>query len=317
MKTKNREKTILTLFIITSLFLIISSFGNAVDMTNGLKGYWSFDNVTGTNIINYLNNGVSNFTTTGSPSYVSGVNGNALMLGKTGLEQYATATNQADFNTLTNDFSYCFWLNISSTTQTSQAVYVLAKDKGTNNWEGFELSLYLTGTDAYFVRYYSGSSYGIDSNVAYVSNNSFMYYCNVRTGNMFQVYINNTLIINASITMSLSNTIPFQIGRRDSLTNKANFTIDEFTYYNKSLSSSDVNILFNQKGNPIDTIGQTITTEYNVTTTNRINTTTNRINTTTNRINTTRCYKYYNYIARFRNSHEFTRRFCQLRRRNC
>jgi hypothetical protein len=235
--------------------LYTSTGGGSGDINTGLKGYWKFDEGSGTAANDSSGNNNAG-TLTNSPTWTtSGKINDALTFN--GTNSYVTMGNVASMNSLTA-VTVSAWIKSSSSGANAGAgndheVVDKSICTGAANDGPFELMVSNAGSEkASFAVYPSG---GVPGNV-YISGDSTT---NVDDGNWHllvgtydgsnaSIWVDGTLqnfYTLGAVTLS-SNTNPFEIG---GCVNGATFiwsgTIDDVRVYSRALSPSDVLTLYN------------------------------------------------------------------------
>ena len=209
---------------VVGVFLLFS-FELSAQSTNGLIGYWSFDETRGSIASDGSGNGNTG-SLQGNAVFATGKLGNAISLD--GTNSWVDIPNQS----LSGDFTIAAWVNLSGTVNNQDALV------GQDVW----------GQDINFagqnLRLYTGSGDAIVANST-VSLGTWTHCAITRSGSTLTVYINGTLD-----NTSTGFTVPFTpqaIGRgaQGSLTQGL---IDEVYLYNRTLNSSEIQVIFNDTG---------------------------------------------------------------------
>jgi large repetitive protein len=176
-----------------------------------------------------------NGTTTGSPTWIAGVEGTALSLSGTG--QYATVSDTATLD-ITSGITLAAWVKPGKTG--TQYLIKKAVQTGTN---GYELSMATTGT--FFVRFNqttSGNLYRLDSKTLYSTLlNTWVHVAATYDGTTMRLYLNGVEDSAKARTVTIAtNALALAIGAESNGGSPFQGAMDEVRVYNRALSPVEV-----------------------------------------------------------------------------
>lgn len=204
--------------------------------TSSLIGHWKMEEGSGTTLLDasdYANQG----QTVGNPTWVSGVDGQALMLN--GTSQYATVPDNSSLD-ITGSITLAAWIRPEKVA--TQYILKKATQSSTN---GYELSLSNAGK--VFFRFNQASSsdtYRQNSVASYPTNGAtWMHIAATYDGSVIKIYINGVLnsskMLSAPPPMS-ANTLALAIGAQSDGSTKFQGAIDDARIYNTALSATQI-----------------------------------------------------------------------------
>jgi len=217
-----------------------SDWSNVRNFTTGsnLVGNWKMNEGSGSAITDaseYAHTG----TIAGTPSWTTGVTGQALQLD--GSTTYATVPNSAPLNP-TSAITLAAWVQPSKTgTQ-----YVIKKGimgSSVTGTDGYELSLSSSGKVFFRINQAtSGETYRVNSIASYPNDgNTWMHIAATYDGAMMRVYINGVENANLPAAVPIAaNTLPVGIGAQSDGVSKLQGAIDDAAIYNTALSASAI-----------------------------------------------------------------------------
>ena len=237
----------------TILFLVSFSLVSAATITLppnnlGLIGYWSFDDESGTVATDHSGNGndgtLNNMT---EGDWVSGKKGGALEFD--GVDDYVSISNSSSLDsTGVSGDSYTVALWIKTTQQ--DFVGVLSKYEG-GGGVAFPYAVAVndcvSNKTGFFIYTGSGSTCDTDvySNTS-VNDGEWHYVVGVRDGSNLHMYVDGVLENTGSISDSdYSNNSPITIGAYNSGDYYFSGSIDDVRIYNRALTSTDIQALYN------------------------------------------------------------------------
>jgi hypothetical protein len=218
-----------------------------------LKGYWKFDETSGTlsrDSSGWENNGTlfdgSTKCANGNcPTWANGIFGNAIQLD--GSNDYVNVSDSASVNLTGNALTLSAWVKLNGTIGSSTIGNIISKTAGSGS-EQYELS-YTTnthGTPNSF-RFDTRTSNGLISvytNETFTETNVWYHVAGVYNSTHMIIYVNgrekNTAAQIGTITGRISDV---NIGQSAATGNNFNGTIDEVRIYNETLSASDITAL--------------------------------------------------------------------------
>ncbi|MDP2934112.1 MAG: LamG domain-containing protein, partial [bacterium] len=222
---------------------VIVNGSQATRLTSGLVGYWSFNgpDVDGTTAYDRSGN-ANNGTLSGGVKTAIGKSGQALSFD--GGSGYVNVGNTASLD-ITGAITMSVWVNSATATSLGR---IVAKGTYGGSQLGYSLQLYpSTGGKVSFI--VSDGSEAIIKSNASITDGVWNHIVGVRdaSGNM-KLYVNNVQQTEtATKTGSMSNIYPLAIGvsNTTALREYFNATIDEVRIYNRALSASEVQQLYN------------------------------------------------------------------------
>ena len=209
-------------------------------LSNGLIGWWSFDEGSGTTVYDPI--GGNNGTFVNSPTFVSGISGKALSFnGGNHVQSSAASLNFAN-----TTFSVSFWEKES----VSNGNFIMANAAVSGGW-GFR------GDGVVFIKNVLNgqSQYSANANTTtLMANGSWHHIVYIITTNTttpasqaVTMYIDGTLdagTFNYSTYFSPSTDLTF--GCRNSGANQWTGSLDDVRFYNRALSTTEITALYNQ-----------------------------------------------------------------------
>ena len=218
-----------------------------------LKGYWKFDEGSGTlarDSSGYQNNGTllngTDRCANGScPVWIAGIYNNALKLD--GLNDYVNISDSTNVNFTGTLLTLATWVNLSTTSSADTTMRIISKTAGSGS-EQYEL-FYTTDSHAVANRFRFDirNSAGLTSlytNETFTSTNIWYHVAGVYNSSHMIIYVNglekNTTPLSGSITGRASDV---NIGRAASGGQFFNGTIDEARMYNGALAASQISAL--------------------------------------------------------------------------
>lgn len=219
-------------FILSGISFISASWNSS--MENGLKDYYTLDETTGTNLLNYANYS-GNGTTTGGPAHVPGKINNGLEINYPNPNtEYFRRTPS---HVVTGNWTISFWANM-----TSASGIILSNDAGSEY-------IYLPSTTSLIAKI------GIGSETATIvsATNTWQHYVISYDYDNSAVYIyqNGTLVLTGGVQGNM--TVDW-FGTFAGLTAKFEGRIDEIGIWNRTFSQDEVNQLYNS-GSGISPLG--------------------------------------------------------------
>ncbi|WP_242918056.1 LamG-like jellyroll fold domain-containing protein [Pontibacter liquoris] len=225
----------------------IWSFTTKAASANPLVGNWKMDEGSGTTLADaseYNNKA----TTTGNPTWVTGVLGQAVKLD--GATQYATVSNSASLS-ITGSITLAAWIKPEKT-----ATQYILKKGIQGSTDGYELSLASTGRVFFRFNQATGSdTYRQNSLASYpVDGNTWMHIAATYNGSVIKIYING--VENSSKTLTAppsinANNLALAIGAQSDGASKFQGAIDEVRIYNTALSADQIKELASATTTPI------------------------------------------------------------------
>ena len=227
----------------------------ATAITNGLLGWWKFDEGTGTTVVDSSGNGHTG-TLINSPSWTAGKIGGSITLN--GSNQYVECGELADN---LSDMTVSCW---AKTTDGAGANWKLLVSKITNggNGAGWYLSLY-AGIVQLLTQEAGGNSW-VQRGSAYsplhlydngIWHHIVMTYSGGFYSGTFQIYVDSQPITMANhdggtAFTSISTTSTVKIGVDSDLSSYSYFlgSIDDVRIYNRALSAAEVLQIYNLQG---------------------------------------------------------------------
>ena len=221
--------------------LYTSTGGMSGDITTGLKGYWKFDEGSGTAAADSSGSG-NNGTLTNGPTWTTGKINGALSFD--GVDDYVSVANNSSLNFGAADFTITAWIK---TTNASLGQSIVSHFNS-SDYAGFDFAFSTGDTNcvAGKICFWDGTNW--TSVTSGIASSQYTHVAAVRSGTSMTFYVNGagtgTTTVSASIPAS-TNT--FNIGQSGQPASPRTFsgTIDDVRVYNRALSASDVLTLYN------------------------------------------------------------------------
>ena len=201
-----------------------------------LVGCWQMEEGSGSFLIDATANG-NDANITGSPTWVSGKDGQALDLSGTG--QYAVAPDSNSLDA-TNAITLAAWVKPEKVATQN----ILKKTMGTTTTNGYELSL--SSANKVFIRFNGSTTYRVDSLTSYPTDgNTWMHVAATYDGTIIKVYINGVLdsSANPATTTIGVNSTNLGIGAQSDGTALYQGLLDDARIYNRALSLAEIESL--------------------------------------------------------------------------
>ena len=222
-----------------SLALLTSSGAVAQDTTTGLQLYYTFNDVSGTNVPDHSASGTNVGTVIGAPETVAGYEGNALQFPLK--SDYVQVAN--DITTSLTDFTVAAWVYLNSSVW-----YPRIFDFGTSTTSGDPKNyvfLTQTGTSLRYEILTPGTSAQQVNSTSTLPLNAWVHVAFTLKGSVGTIYINGVASgTNTSMTLnpsSLGSTDQNYIARSQWPGDPAfQGIIDEFRLYNRALTADDL-----------------------------------------------------------------------------
>ncbi len=249
------KKMILTMLILIGFmfFLCVNFISGAVwsdSLKNGTIAYWRFDETSGTNVEDTLNNYP---LTSNSSNWTTGLINNGLAFNST---PYQAAYNEDLFtwNVTSDGFAISMWVKFDYTFNNTIAtdVRLISKRWDSANWidcyfssANEELGCVVKGENTQYVLGL------IDTGLGWIGGNWYhIVFMLDSANNNLSLWKNGSLIESEIMTTSIVNTTnEFDFGLGYGVVNPAkagaNYTIDEASIHNRSLSISEISDLYN------------------------------------------------------------------------
>ena len=237
--------------------VIIASDGSslagvlATDATPNLVAHWKMDENTGATTLTDASTYANNANIIGSPSFVTGLLGNAMQLSGTG--QYATAPNSISLNISgagsSSSITLAAWVRPNGATATTQNILKKAVTTGTAI-NGYELSLASAGStwpQKVFFRLNqatSGDGFRVNSSTVYPLNGTaWMHIAATYDGITMKLYVNGVQEggdLTGPASGIVSNSLAVGIGAQPDGTTLFNGLLDDARIYNRALTASEI-----------------------------------------------------------------------------
>ncbi len=231
----DRNLCFVVFLLLLSLVSCLNLQSVEADVSNGLVGYWPFDEGTGSTAYDF--SGYGNTGGIVNPTWVTGKIGGALYFN--GLNHYVGVTDSINLN-ISSTITLSCWVKLASFAGAS-IQGILSKD---NPGIGEGYGLYSFNSDI-------GSSVRIGSTwvnlYSTVSLDTWYFFAVTYDGVTLKCYINGVVVASTSISGSISlNNDPLYIGTfySPSVDNFFNGTIDDARVYSRALTQSDITQLY-------------------------------------------------------------------------
>lgn len=210
---------------------------------NGLVGYWNLDDGTSTKATDFSGNGntgtLTNFALSGSTSnWVTGKRGRALDFD--GSDDYVTKASFAGQPTGNGARTTTAWIKVNSSSCGSNCIIVMY---GQDSVSPYGYGVYVTA--AYKLKAEFDSSAGAVTSNATVSSGVWHHIAATYDGSTNSVYLDGALDNTASYSSANTQAGAVDIGRWGSGCCRFAGSIDDVRIYNRALSASEVQTLYN------------------------------------------------------------------------
>ncbi len=215
-----------------------------LDWNNSLVGWWRLEQGNGTLFIDETgrNNG-----TCGAGSCPT-FNSSGIFNGSyqfDGVSQYVTMGDRADFKITNQNFSYCFWANIRSSTA---ANFYPAGKGAASSYAPYVFWFAASGNAVKMLVGASGCGTWLQSTSmsSTWAPDVWQHWCFVKSGAVTYMYRNSTQVGTYTMTSDsiCDNTVPFEIGAGAG-TGFVNSTIDETVFFRRALNAQEIKALYN------------------------------------------------------------------------
>lgn len=225
-------------------------------INDGLIGYWPFNEGSGTVILDQSGSGF-NGTIQGNPQRTSGVSGNALSFD--GIDDFAVITHNGalNFDIRTSDYSLCFWLKANK--RTGEQTILQDRYNGSSGSVSYNFTRYpgdankALNSNTYFSDISSSAkNYQIGSSFDNVYGEWHFYVVTYSVASGKKIYVDGQLVASVAPpgvfgdSKNSTNAVTVAAGNYDIGTqNFYGGGMDELRIYNRSLSLSEVGMLYN------------------------------------------------------------------------
>ena len=212
--------------------------------SNGLVGYWSFEDATGTKATDFSGNGnTGTLTNMEAADWVQGKRGKALSFD--GSDEYVDlGTSAGNFNN-TDSFSVSAWINANTLNSTNRCIVNRVTGSPANGWE----MRITTANKVRFLLASTSANYnGQDTTV--LSTNTWYHVVGTWNGSDAKIFLNGVEDTSTPITQNSVGTITgtrtLAVGA-NAITSSSYFpgSIDDVRIYNRALSATEVSALYN------------------------------------------------------------------------
>jgi hypothetical protein len=226
----------------------------AITVASGLVGFWKFDETTGTIASDSSGNG-NTASLVGDAAHAPGIFNEALSLdGGTG---YARVPSAPALEQVSGPVSISAWVKFNSNVtyaansmQTIMRKVVNENDNSAPPYSAYDLVVQDFGGGTFKARMgvarASDSARGVSGWGNAHTYGSWYHFVGVYDGTTVYLYVNGVLEISAAFSGSLlQTTAPLCIGRYGTADEPVNGLVDEVRLYNRALSATDVQTLYN------------------------------------------------------------------------
>ncbi len=212
---------------------------NSDALSNGLVGYWKFDENTGTTTLDSSGNN-------NTAIFGSGSSAPAWTTGKYGVGLSFNAANKTILSTgytgQLNDFTISLWFKDDGSAQSFERL--ADKNYGTGFWLGRNGS----SANSWGGGIEEGSSpYGIYGTFP---DNQWNHMVSIRRGTTHELYANGVLVASNNVSASPLDTTPLNFGNGPT-SQALGGILDEVRLYNRALSPTEVSALYNWAPGPV------------------------------------------------------------------
>jgi hypothetical protein len=224
---------------------------SALNIVNGLVGYWPFDDGSGTTVKD-MSGGGSNGSLAGDAGWGSGIMSGAMSLaGGTG---YARVPSTPAIELITNSFTVCVWVkfptNSSYAVGDMQSVARKVIDEGNNAfpYTAYDLIVQDAGSGTFRARV--AATRASDSTRSSALGNPHPYgpwyhLVGVYDGSTLRIYVNGVQESSAAFSGAVLQTgQPLCIGRYGTVAEPVNGLMDDFRLYNRALTPTEIQSLY-------------------------------------------------------------------------
>lgn len=200
----------------------------------GLVAHWKLDEGAGTSIFDQSGNG-NNGTTSGFPTWTTGVSGSALAFN--GLNQYATIPDKASLD-VSSQITLTAWVRPEKIA--SQKIITKGDSKIA---DGYELGLLSSGKVSFRINQYSSDTCKVNSGTLYPVNGTWMHIAGTFNGKEMKIYVNgveNKRVVFTSPVSIVANNLSATLAASIDQTSVFKGAIDDVRIYNYALSGGEI-----------------------------------------------------------------------------
>jgi len=220
-------------------FFLVSGGVQAIPLTSGLEGYWTFDGSA-----NDVSGNGNNLVLSGGATFAPGGQfGQALSLDGGITSNAHATTNNTAFDLGTGDFTIQFWANLNQIPGNPQILIEKFSGQSGPGW-----TFYLASGSSPF-QFYSNNGSVFTSAAVSATAGQWQEYVVARSGNVLDLYFGGALVSSTAIAGTLGAAPdPLLIGSRDAADGR-NFTmnglVDNVAIWNRALSPAEIAETYN------------------------------------------------------------------------
>ncbi len=209
-----------------------------------LVGWWKLDEGTGTNAADSSGNGYAG-TLTAGPTWSTDVapltyaDPNPYSVDLDGSNDYISVSSAAAL--ASNPISISFWTKNDEAASTNHGI--MGKTNGTSWTQGWGFFYQSSSQLRFFIE-----SYIANVAVATISPQQWNHIVGTWNGTTIQVYVNGTAGTSDTYSSTMTTSNPLEFGRLGSDSFNINGKLDDIRIYNKTLTQSQINSLYNGAG---------------------------------------------------------------------
>ncbi|HYK44801.1 MAG TPA: LamG-like jellyroll fold domain-containing protein, partial [Parafilimonas sp.] len=232
MKKKILNRSILSVLV----FFLFSIISKPLQAQTGLIGYWPFDG-NGTD----QSGNTRNVTLVGSPTFATGLFGQAVSLDGTGNMYAQRAIDDSVFDFSARDFTVSVWVKFNTIANEQVLIEKFTGVAGPG-WT-------LTKLSTQELRFAAPPVLTMTSGALNISTGVWHNFIITRLSDDFKLYVDSKLILQQTASGAISNSSdPLLIGRRDAADGRifgVNGLIDEAAIWSRSLCDNEITLIWN------------------------------------------------------------------------
>lgn len=227
------------------------AFGTGIEsqLQNGLVAHWKMDENTGTTLSDSSGNANNSQNFSGNTTWAPGRYGSGLLFDGNNDAVLFNETPSTDLGALTDSYTVSTWFK--TTTNASSTVVLVNKGVGAAS----PMSLELSDTEVAQFRIFGGGNSSLAVGSAALNDGKWHLITGVRDVNEDKVfiYVDGELagLTTDTLTSSAANDSQLSLGAAEDLSGDFTGTMDDTRIYNRALSASEVQMLYQYSAAPV------------------------------------------------------------------